>query len=179
MAAKKKAKSPGKARKATRTSSASPPKKKGPPAKTPAKRTAAKKPAAKKAARRSAVEKSPAGVTAASAARTPSGFGEPGNDYLPQMYKDCYYPVALVDKVKEQLAGLVALLEQGPHPDDVVQAKCDEMTDAINALEEEFDEEGSELETVAREDIAETLGRIFEAYDVELELEDALRKREW
>jgi hypothetical protein len=168
MAAKKRAKKKAKTARPVKARAKKAAAKRAAPKRATAKKVAAKKVAAKRAAARK---------TAAppEAAPTASRFGA----YLPQMYKDRYYPDALVDKVKAQLAGLVALLEQGPQSLDAVQARCDEMTDGINGLEEEFVEADSELETVAREDIAETVARILAAYGVDLDLETALRNREW
>jgi hypothetical protein len=90
------------------------------------------------------------------------------------MSKDRYYPPASVEKVKAELVKLVDFLEGGPRPVADVQAFCDTMTEAINGLEDEM-----ELETVAREDIAETVGHVFDTYGVEIDLEEALRNREW
>jgi hypothetical protein len=102
-----------------------------------------------------------------------------GHAYLPAMYADDYYPNAVVDRVKAQLEGLVAFLEVGKRSLADVQAKCDAVTEAINALEEEFDAAGSEIETVAREDIGDTVGRILVTYDVAIDVETAIRNRDW
>jgi hypothetical protein len=151
---------------------------------------AAKKKAKKTApARKSGVlpkkkKKAPKGPLAATpgAARPPAAptrFTAAGNAYLPRMYKDRYYPDALVDKVRTQLEELVAFLEKGTPAPDAIQVRCDAFTDAVNGLEGEFDDAGSELETVAREDIAETVAKIFDTYGVTLDPEEALRNREW
>lgn len=95
------------------------------------------------------------------------------------MYKDDYYPNFLVDKIKVLLEGGVHYLEQGPHSLEEIQAKFDEITLAINDLEDEFYANSSELETVARDSIAETVIDILQAYNIELDVEDALREREW
>ena len=46
-------------------------------------------------------------------------------------------------------------------------------------LEEEFEENESELETVARDSIGETVAYILEWFDIELKAEDAIRERDW
>lgn len=57
--------------------------------------------------------------------------------------------------------------------------RFDEMTLAINALEEEFEENESELETGARESIGETVQYILKWFDLDFDVEDAIREREW
>ncbi|GLC87111.1 DUF5713 family protein [Lysinibacillus piscis] len=99
--------------------------------------------------------------------------------YLKDMSQDEYYPTFLVDKIKVLLEGIVHYLAQEPHTLEAIQAKLDEITYGINDLVEEFEEHNSELETVARDSIAETVMDILQAYDIELDIEDALREREW
>ena len=73
---------------------------------------------------------------------------------LDEMYQDNYYPTFLVDKVKDELQKVIALLESGETDTEVVQETLDEAVCGINDLQEEFDENDSEIETVARECIA-------------------------
>ncbi len=108
-----------------------------------------------------------------------SKFTDAGHAYLPGMYQDSYFPGPLVDQVMHQLEALVVFLEEQPRSVDEVQARCDAMTDVINDLQDTFAEHGSELETGARDDIATTLAAILTTYGVELDLEDALRNRDW
>ena len=49
----------------------------------------------------------------------------------------------------------------------------------INDLEEEFEQNDSELETVAREAIAETIEYILNWFEIDIDIEDALRERDW
>ncbi|WP_042476821.1 DUF5713 family protein [Bacillus ndiopicus] len=100
-------------------------------------------------------------------------------NYLETMYKDDYYPKFLVDKIKVLIEGVVQYLEQGTHSLENIQEKFDEMTLAINDLMEEFYEHDSELETVARDSIAETVIDILEAYNIDIDVEDALEERDW
>ncbi|MFT9816578.1 DUF5713 family protein [Lysinibacillus sp. NPDC056185] len=101
------------------------------------------------------------------------------SNYLKGMYQDSYYPKFLVDKIKGILEQIVRYLEQGPHSLEDIQVKFDEITCAINDLEDEFLEHDSEIETVARDSIALTVIDILDVYNVKLDIEDALREREW
>jgi len=100
-------------------------------------------------------------------------------NYLEIMYKDDYYPNFLVDKIKVLLEDVVQYLQQGSHSLEDIQAKFDEITLAINDLEDEFDQHHSEIESVARDSIAVTVMEILQAYNIELDIEDAIREREW
>ena len=75
---------------------------------------------------------------------------------LDEMYQDEYYPNFLVDKVKDELQKVIDLLESGETNTETVQEKLDEVVCAINDLQEEFDENDSEIETVARDCIGVT-----------------------
>ncbi len=76
---------------------------------------------------------------------------DPNYKLLDEMYQDNYYPTFLVDKVKDELQKVIALLESGETDTEVVQETLDEAVCGINDLQEEFDEHDSEIETVARE----------------------------
>ena len=53
------------------------------------------------------------------------------------------------------------------------------MTRAINDREDEFDANDSEIETVARDSIAEAVDYLLQKYRIAIDLEEALREREW
>lgn len=53
------------------------------------------------------------------------------------------------------------------------------MTWAIHDIQEEFEENDSELETGARESIGETVEYILQWFDIAIEAEDAIGEREW
>ena len=74
---------------------------------------------------------------------------------LDEMYEDEYFPDFLVDKVKNELQKVIDLLENGETDTEAVQEKLDEVICAINDLQDEFDENDSEIETVARDCIGE------------------------
>jgi methyl-accepting chemotaxis protein len=95
------------------------------------------------------------------------------------MYRDGYFPDFLVDKVKELMENVIGFLETGERDSEEIQSKFDEMTLAINDLQEEFEENESELETVARESIAETVEYILEWFNIDIDVEDAIGERDW
>ena len=66
----------------------------------------------------------------------------PNYKLLDEMYQDDYYPAFLVDKVKDELQKVIALLESGETDTEVVQETLDEAVCGINDLQEEFDENG-------------------------------------
>lgn len=99
--------------------------------------------------------------------------------YLPDMYSDDYYPDMLVDKVKNAIAAVVQYIEEGNHSTEEIQERFDRMTIQINELEQEFADHDSEIETVAREAIGETVERIIQYFDIAITTEDAIREREW
>ncbi len=103
------------------------------------------------------------------------------SDYemLKDMYQDGYFPDFLVDKIKCLLQEMVAFLETGEKEVQKVQQKFDEMTLAINDLQEEFEENDSELETAARESIGETVEYILNWFDIDMDVEDAIGQRDW
>lgn len=98
---------------------------------------------------------------------------------LDSMYRDGYFPDFLVDKIKGLVENVIRFLETGERNTKEIQKKFDEMTLAINELQGEFEENGSELETVARESIAETVGYILEWFNIDIDIEDAIGERDW
>ena len=60
-----------------------------------------------------------------------------------------------------------------------IQNKFDEMTLAINDLQEEFEDNDSEIETGARESIGETVEYILQLFDIDIDVEDAIGERDW
>jgi len=100
--------------------------------------------------------------------------------YLKEMYSDGYFPNFLVDKIKDLLADIVNFLETGERDIDKIQEKFDSMTDKINDLQDEFWDNESEIETVARDSIGETVGCILEHFGIgDYDVEEAIRNRDW
>ncbi|AZS50387.1 hypothetical protein DM558_06180 [Entomomonas moraniae] len=104
---------------------------------------------------------------------------DPDFVYLKDMMDDAYYPPHLVEKLKNLLVELVHFLEPENKTNDEIQVKCDEVTEAINSLQDEFWENGSEIETVARESICETIFCILKYFDIDIDSEEATRQRDW
>jgi len=95
------------------------------------------------------------------------------------MVNDGYFPDFLVEKVKALIVPVIEALEAGETDVDVIQEMLDEMTLSINDLQEEFEENDSELETAARDSIAETIGYILDWFDIPIDSETALGERDW
>ena len=98
---------------------------------------------------------------------------------LEDMYQDGYFPDFLVDKVKGLIQEVIAFLEMGERDLEKIQEKFDEMTLAINDLQEEFEDNDSEIETGARESIGETVEYILQWFDIDIDGEDAIGERDW
>lgn len=98
---------------------------------------------------------------------------------LEDMYQDGYFPDFLVDKVKDAVQLVIDLLETGERDLEAIQDKFDEMTCIINDLQDEFEENESELETAARESIGETVAYILDWFDIGIDVEDAIGERDW
>lgn len=100
---------------------------------------------------------------------------------LESMYKDGYFPDFLVDKVKKLIQDIIELLETGEKDLEKIQDKFDKMTQAINELQEEFEDNDSEIETVARDSIGETVEYILKWFDIDIDIdaEEAIRERDW
>ncbi len=98
---------------------------------------------------------------------------------LEEMYEDGYFPGFLVDKVRNLVQEVIDFLESGEKDLEEIQEKFDEMTLAVNDLQEEFEDNGSELETGARESIGETVDYILKWFNIDMDVEDAIRERDW
>lgn len=98
---------------------------------------------------------------------------------LEDMYQDGYFPDFLVDKINTLVQNVITFLESGERDIEKIQKKFDEMTIAINDLQEEFEENDSEIETGARESIGDTVAYILQWFDIDLDVEDAISEREW
>lgn len=98
---------------------------------------------------------------------------------LEDMYQDEYFPDFLVDKVKALVQDVIVFLETGERNLEKIQNKLDEMTLAINDLQEEFEDNDSEIETGARDSIGETVEYILKWFDIDIDVEDAIGERDW
>lgn len=98
---------------------------------------------------------------------------------LEDMFQDNYYPNFLVEEIKGLITPIISALENGEKDTDTIQNKLDEMTRAINDLQDKFEEHDSEIETVARDSIAVTIGHVMTWFDIDIDMETALRERDW
>lgn len=98
---------------------------------------------------------------------------------LEEMYNDKYFPDFLVDKIKALVRDVIEFLETGERDLKKIQKEFDKMTLAINDLEEEFEDNDSELETVARDSIGTTVDYILKWFDINIDVEDAIGERDW
>lgn len=101
--------------------------------------------------------------------------------FLQQMDEDSYFPHHLVDKGRAILVALCFKIEQRqPKELDDLYELTHAATDKFNDLQEEFFEADSEIETGARECIAEDFAFIAQAYGfAEADLEELIATREW
>ena len=100
---------------------------------------------------------------------------DPNYKLLDEMYQDDYYPAFLVDKVKDELQKVIDLLESGETDTEAVQEKLDEAVCGINDLQDEFYENDSEIETVARDCIGVTVDYILKWFGIPIDMEEAIR----
>ena len=74
---------------------------------------------------------------------------------------------------------MIAFLETGVSDTKQIQEKFDAMTTAINDLQEEFEENDSEIETAARDCIAVDVMEILKWFAIDLDVDDAIGLRDW
>lgn len=98
---------------------------------------------------------------------------------LSEMYQDDYFPDFLVDKIKDLLQQVIELLENGETDLAVIQNRFDEIVEEINDLQDEFAENDSEIETVARDCIGESVDYILHWFNIDIDVEDAIGARDW
>ena len=103
----------------------------------------------------------------------------PKDLFLVEMYADHYFPNFLVEKIKDLIANIANELENGKYSLEEIQEKFDIMTANINRLQKTFEENESEIEATACESICKTVDYLLKYFDLNLDVETALRKREW
>lgn len=100
--------------------------------------------------------------------------------FLHEMFDDPYFPDDVVQKGREILIALCERIEaEKPQNLGELYVLTHAMTEEFNDLALEFEEQGSELETGAREAIAANLGTILRAYEFDADIEEALAPRDW
>lgn len=100
--------------------------------------------------------------------------------FLAGMYADDYFPKHLVDQCKAVLVDLCHRIEaKQPKDLSALYALTHAATERLNHLQAEFEANGSELETGAREAIGADFAFIAEAYGFEADVEELIAPREW
>lgn len=100
--------------------------------------------------------------------------------FLSAMENDGYFPPQLVAKGKLILQDLCLQIEaKRPQTSEQLIELTQATTEQFNQLETEFEEHGSELETVARENIAQDIDFIAQAYGFQEDVEELIANREW
>lgn len=103
--------------------------------------------------------------------------------FLKDMYADSYFPDDLVKKIEGVLRELCVELERRMPSSlslEELYAMTHAATNKINELQAEFNERGSDIETGAREAIAEDFSAIARAYGfTEADTEELIATRDW
>lgn len=103
-----------------------------------------------------------------------------GHTFLADMYSDSYFPKFLVDKGTAILLELCRQIEtQSPKDLNALYQLTQEATIRFNELGDEFFENDSEIETVARTCIAADFEFIAHAYGFQADKETLIAPREW
>ena len=101
--------------------------------------------------------------------------------FLRQLYADAYYPDHVVDKGKAILLRLCERIES-EQPSDLTSlyVLTHAATEEFNQLEAEFDAAGSEIETVARDEIGGDFWFVASAYGfTAADSEELIGTRDW
>ncbi|MER6910564.1 DUF5713 family protein [Streptomyces sp. NPDC000594] len=101
--------------------------------------------------------------------------------FLGLLYEDPYFPDEVLDRGRGILLRLCERIE-AEHPADLtaLYVLTHAATEEFNALEAEFEAAGSEIETVAREEIGESFWAVAMAYGfTDADAEELIATREW
>ncbi|MEU6086501.1 DUF5713 family protein [Streptomyces sp. NPDC047085] len=104
-----------------------------------------------------------------------------GHPFLEGLYEDGYFPDHVVDKGRAILLALCERIEaERPAGLAALYRLTHAATEEFNALEAEFEAAGSEIETVAREEIGGDFWFVAQAYGFgDADAEDLIAPREW
>lgn len=98
---------------------------------------------------------------------------------LADMRSDAYYPPFLVNEIAALLQNFMLYLQSGPHTYGEIQEQLDLLVEQINNMQQAFYDNGSDIETIARESIADTIYNILQKAQIQIEIEQAIRMRDW
>ena len=99
---------------------------------------------------------------------------------LEEMYGDGYFPNHLVDRIKAILIEACRRIESDcPKNEQELYVITHAATEKINDLQGDFENAESEIETVARDSIAVSFGKVAKAYGFEADLEELVAPRDW
>ncbi|MET9657774.1 DUF5713 family protein [Streptomyces sp. NPDC006510] len=101
--------------------------------------------------------------------------------FLQQLYADPYFPDHVLDKGRTILLKLCERIE-AEQPEDLsaLYVLTEAATEQFNLLEAEFEAAGSEIETVAREEIGEDFWFVASAYGFpDADAEKLIAARDW
>ncbi|MET9608210.1 DUF5713 family protein [Streptomyces sp. NPDC006512] len=104
-----------------------------------------------------------------------------GHAFLKQLFADDYYPDHVVGMGRAVLLRLCERIE-AERPSDLpaLYALTRAATEEFNLLEAEFEAAGSDIETVAREEIAEDFWFVASSYGFpDADVEELIATREW
>ncbi|MFF4746585.1 DUF5713 family protein [Streptomyces chengbuensis] len=104
-----------------------------------------------------------------------------GHAFLRQLYADPYYPDHVVDEGRTILVRLCERIEADrPSDPAALYVLTQAATEEFNQLEAEFEAAGSEIETVAREEIAEDFWFVASTYGfTDADVEELIATRNW
>ncbi|WP_196888916.1 DUF5713 family protein [Aureivirga sp. CE67] len=102
-------------------------------------------------------------------------------EFLRKMYKDSYFPIPLVDKLRNLMLDFCVEVEEMENKSLEQYYKLgEELTEEINMLQEEFFRNDCEIESVAKKAIFEDFEYISRIYDYrEVDIEILFANREW
>ncbi|MFF0185946.1 DUF5713 family protein [Streptomyces sp. NPDC005244] len=101
--------------------------------------------------------------------------------FLRRLYGDAYYPDHVLDRGRAILLGLCERIE-AERPADLaaLYALTHAATEEFNALQDAFEEADSDIETVAREEVAEDFWFVASAYGfAAADVEGLIAPRDW
>ncbi|PKG39090.1 DUF5713 family protein [Psychromonas sp. Urea-02u-13] len=100
--------------------------------------------------------------------------------FLNDMYEDGYFPNYLVDKGKSILIHLCYKIEDvQPSSLEDLYELTNQSTNEFNELQVEFEENESEIETLARDCIAVDFEKIAKIYGFDADIEALTATRDW